>query len=261
MMKPFRVTLMAAALLAAASGAQAGRSCEAQKPTVESVRKSLDLAQHVAQALDASGAQVVLLGRQGQDLSKYQLQYSHMGWAYKSATGAWRVVHKLNDCGTAASHVYRQGLGEFFLDDLWRYQAVLMVPAPAVQQKLLLALSGNEQPLQLHEPHYSMVAYPWSQRYQQSNQWALEALAQAMEPAVRNRGQAQAWLQLQGYQPSDLRIGAMTRLGGRMTRANIAFDDHPPEKRFSGHIETTTVDSVLQFLQRRQLAAAPQLVQ
>ncbi len=260
MMKPFRVTLMVVALLAAA-GAQAGRSCEAQKPTVESVRKSLNLAQHVAQALDASGAQVALLGRQGQDLSKYQLQYSHMGWAYKSATGAWRVVHKLNDCGTAASHVYRQGLGEFFLDDLWRYQAVLMVPAPVVQQKLLLALSGNEQPLQLHESHYSMVAYPWSQRYQQSNQWALEALAQAMEPTIRNRGQAQAWLQLQGYQPSDLRIGAMTRLGGRMTRANIAFDDHPPEKRFAGHIETATVDSILQFLQRNQLATAPQLVQ
>ena len=260
MLKSLRMTLVAAAVLAA-SGAHAGRSCDASKPTLDSVRQSLNLAEHVAQALDASGAQVVLLGRQGQDLSKYQLQYSHMGWAYKSATGEWRVVHKLNDCGTAVSHVYRQGLGEFFLDDLWRYQAVVAVPSKAVQQQLLLALSANTQPLKLHQPAYSMVAYPWSQRYQQSNQWALEALAQAMEPTIRNRGQAQAWLQLQGYQPSDLRIGAMTRLGGRMTRANIAFDDHPPEKRFSGHIETTTVDSVLQFLQRRQLAAAPQLVQ
>jgi hypothetical protein len=46
-----------------------------------------------------------------------------------------------------------------------------------------------------------------------------------------------------------------------MTRANIAFDDHPPEKRFAGHIETATVDSILQFLQRNQLATAPQLVQ
>ena len=106
-----------------------------------------------------------------------------------------------------------------------------------------------------------MVAYPWSQRYQQSNQWALETLAQAMAPqTVQDRGQAQAWLQLQGYQPSDLRIGAMTRLGGRMTRANIAFDDHPPEKRFAGHIETATVDSALQFMQRSGLASAPVLL-
>ena len=78
MLKSLRLSLMAAALLAAA-GAQAGRSCEAQKPTLESVRQSLNLAQNVAQALDASGAQVLLLGRQGQDLSKYQLQFSHMG--------------------------------------------------------------------------------------------------------------------------------------------------------------------------------------
>ncbi len=260
MLTSLRLGLLAAAWLAA-TAAQAGRSCEAQKPTLDSVRQSLTLAQHVAQALDASGAQVVLLGRQGQDLRKYQLQFSHMGWAYKSATGDWRVVHKLNDCGTAASHVYRQGLGEFFLDDLWRYQAVMVVPAPAVQQKLLLALSANAQPLQLHEPRYSMLAYPWSQRYQQSNQWALETLAQAIAPqTVQDRGQAQAWLQLQGYQPSDLRIGAMTRLGGRITRANIAFDDHPPEKRFAGHIETTTVDSALQFMQRSGLASAPVLL-
>ena len=134
MLKSLRMTLVAAAVLAA-SGAHAGRSCDASKPTLDSVRQSLNLAEHVAQALDASGAQVVLLGRQGQDLSKYQLQYSHMGWAYKSATGEWRVVHKLNDCGTAVSHVYRQGLGEFFLDDLWRYQAVVAVPSKAVQQQ------------------------------------------------------------------------------------------------------------------------------
>ena len=261
MLKSLRITLVAAAVLAA-SGAHAGRSCDASKPTLDSVRQSLNLAEHVAQALDASGAQVVLLGRQGQDLSKYQLQYSHMGWAYKSATGEWRVVHKLNDCGTAVSHVYRQGLGEFFLDDLWRYQAVVAVPSKAVQQQLLRALSANTQPLKLHQPAYSMVAYPWSQRYQQSNQWALETLAEAMAPqTIGNRSQAQAWLQLQGYQPSDLRIGALTRLGGRVTRVNIAFDDHPPEKRFAGHIETTTVDSALQFLQSAQLMEKRLVVQ
>jgi hypothetical protein len=27
--------------------------------------------------------------------------------------------------------VYRQGLGEFFLDDLWRYEAAWAVPTPA----------------------------------------------------------------------------------------------------------------------------------
>jgi hypothetical protein len=38
----------------------------------------------------------VLLARAGQDLSSYQLQYSHFGWAYRTPEGPWRVAHKLN---------------------------------------------------------------------------------------------------------------------------------------------------------------------
>ena len=68
------------------------------------------------------------------------------------------------------------------------------------------------------------------------------------------RLQAQTWLRSRGYQPSVLRIGALTRLGGRITAANVAFDDHPAEKRFSDRIETVTVDSVFSWLIRAGLA-------
>jgi len=74
---------------------------------------------------------------------------------------------------------------------------------------------------------------------------------------VRTRDQAQAWLQFKGYEPSVLKIGALTRLGGRVGSANIAFDDHPGDQRFADRIETVTVDSVLAWLQRAQLASAP----
>ena len=220
------------------------------------------LAAQTSQALDAeharSGAKVVLIGRAGQDLGKYGLRYSHLGWAYKTTEGPWRVTHKLNDCGTALGHVYRQGLGEFFLDDLWRHEAVWAVPTPDVQQRLRAVLNSRERTLALHQRPYNMVSYAWGQKYQQSNQWALETLAMAMEPAtVRSRDQAQAWLQFKGYEPTTLRLGPLTRMGGRVGSANIAFDDHPNEKRFSDRIETVTVDSVLAWLQRSHLAAPP----
>jgi len=157
--------------------------------------------------------------------------------------------------------VYRQGLGEFFLDDLWRYEAVWAVPTPEVQARLLPVLQSNAQATQLHVRPYNLVSYAWGERYQQSNQWAIETLAAAMEPAsVRGRAQAQAWLRLKGYEPSVLKIGPLTRLGGRATAANIAFDDHPPDKRFANRIETVTVDSVLAWLQRAQLAARAQRI-
>jgi len=64
-------------------------------------------------------------------------------------------------------------------------------------------------------------------------------------------------LQFKGYTPTTLKLGPLTRMGGRVGSANIAFDDHPGEKRFSDRNETVTVDSVLTWLQREQLAGAP----
>jgi hypothetical protein len=260
------VAVVAAAAMVAVP-AHAGRSCDERKPvSAQTVERGMALAAQTAQALDAenerSGATVVLVGRAGQDLSKYGLRYSHLGWAYKTPEGPWRVAHKLNECGTAVGHVYRQGLGEFFLDDLWRYDAVLAVPSPAVQAQLWPVLSDNTRVKMLHAPSYSMVSYAWGTKYQQSNQWALETLAYAMEPStVRTREQAQAWLRFKGYEPTALKLGPLTRLGGRVGSANIAFDDHPNEKRFHDRIETVTVDSVLAWMQRSQLAAAPATVQ
>ncbi len=246
-------------LALAAGAAQAGRSCEPKPPEAINVQRAMTLAQHTAAALDASGAQVVLLARAGQDLSKYGLAWSHLGIAYREGT-RWRVVHKLNACGTARAEVYRQGLGEFFLDDLHEYKAGFVVPEPGLQAKLLPLLRDNAQATRLHSSAYSMVAYPWAQRYQQSNQWAIETLALASAPQVSSRERAQAWLKFSGYEPTVLHLGPLTRLGARATAANIAFDDHPNEKRFSDRIETVTVDSVFAWLNRSGLGAPLQTV-
>ena len=256
------VLVLGAALIAWAGSAHAGRSCENKPLTAETMNKGLNLAVKAAKALDAeykkNGTQVVLLAREGQDLSKYELKYSHYGWAYRTPEGVWRVAHKLNECGTAGGHVYRQGLGEFFLDDMWSYTAGVQVPTPAVQ-KALWSFLTQPSVLRLQNEPYSMVSYAWGQKYQQSNQWATETLAAAMNPAsIQNRAQAQSWLQAQGYEPSSLIIRAFSRLGGRMTAANIAFDDHPNDKRYASRIETVTVDSVTRWLQRTQMAAAVQ---
>lgn len=257
--------VLAGAALAPAQ-ALAGRNCDVQLPLKSSVlERGMGLAARTLTALDASGADVVVLARAGQDLSKYGVYYSHLGFAYRQPDGAnghvWRVLHKLNLCGSAVSAIYRQGLGEFFLDDLWRYEAAWVVPTPEVQAQLLKTLRDEPRSVSLHHKPYSMVSYAWSQKYQQSNQWAIETLALAMGGTDRGgqagREQAQAWLQARDYQPTPLKIGALTRLGGRVTAANIAFDDHPNSKRFSDRIETVTVDSVFDWMQRAKLTAQP----
>jgi hypothetical protein len=198
-----RGALLCALLGLAAAHAQAGRSCENKPPTVDAIQRSLGLAERTAATLDQSGAQVVVLARAGQDLSAYGLRYSHLGLAYRESPpasdgsakpGVWRVVHKLNQCGTAHAAVYRQGLGEFFLDDLFEYEAAVVVLAPEVQARMLSVLRSNAGVASLNTPAYSMVAYPWAQTYQQSNQWALETLAMTQDSQAGSRVRAQAWL-------------------------------------------------------------------
>ncbi len=287
----FLSRLVAGLLATAVAGAAlAGQTCDTTPPDTATVTRALNLAQRVQQSLDATDAQVVIIARAGQDLTKYGLNWSHLAFAYRedmpapvtlSPRGAtlgminaqrldgytaprphstWLIAHKLNQCGTAEAAVFRQGLAEFFLDTPFRYEAAYVVPSPEVQGALMQVLTNDRRLVQWHTPAYSVVAYPWSTRYQQSNQWALETLAGALDPAANTRARAQAWLQLHDYQPTVLHIDAFTRLGGRMTRANVAFDDHPNSKRYSDHIETVTVESMFDWMQRSQLAGPPTIV-
>jgi hypothetical protein len=238
--------------------AQAGRPCDEQPLQVQQIEQGMGLAQATAGALDASGAEVAILARAGQDLSQYGLQWSHLGFVYRDSGDqgrpVWRVLHKLNHCGSARAELYRQGLGEFFLDRPQRYEAAFVALKPELQRALLPLLRDNARAATLHEPRYSMVSYAWGQTYQQSNQWVLETLALMAAPAAHNRVQAQAWLKAQGYAPTDLRLSTATRLGARIGMANVAFDDHPTARRFAGHIETITVDSMFAWLPQAGLA-------
>jgi hypothetical protein len=237
--------------LLASGSAQAGHPCEAKEPDANTVLQALELAQKSFIALDKTGAQVAMIARVGQDLSKYHLRYSHMGFVWRDhPAGRWTVVHELNQCGTAESALYNEGLGNFFLDDLFAFETLIIIPNPAVQHRLAAMLESS-MPLQLHADHYNMLAYPFSTRYQNSNQWLLEVFAAANDVRIRDRAQAQNWLKLADYQPITLEIPTLTRLGARLFRANVEFDDHPVERRIAGQIDTVTVESVVGFLARR----------
>jgi hypothetical protein len=263
-----RRLLLAATLCAWGPIALAGQTCQAQALTAAEIDHGMTLAQTTAQALEATGAQVVVLGRAGQDLSRYGQRWSHLGLAYREPgpTPLWRVVHKLNTCGTAQAQLYRQGLGEFFLDRPARYEAVLAVPTPAVQARLLPLLRGPTAALaRWHTPRYNMLAYPWDSPYQQCNQWLLETLAGSLDdrpadPALTPRRRAQAWLKAQGYTPAVLTVDAPTRLGARIGAPHISFDDQPFMDRVKDRITTLTADSALAWLQRSGLAQAPRVL-
>jgi hypothetical protein len=243
-----------AAILLLPLAAEAGQSCSDQPLSEVTLRKALNTAQNVQAKLNESGSDVAILGRVGQDLSEYGLHYSHVGIAFRAGPEQpWHVLELLNLCGTANSDLWADGLGNFFMDDMFSFDSIILVPPPELRQRLTARLRNTAQLRQLYEPKYNMVAYPFSVKYQNSNQWVLEnlAAAESREMEITDRGQAQAWLKMVGYQPTELHIGPLKRLGGRMFKANVAFDDHPNELRYSDRINAVTVDSIVGFLRKR----------
>lgn len=257
MRRLFLVLLLACSV----NAAQAGRGCEVRKPSAQSFVSALKLAENTRSALEASNAEVAIVGRVGQDLSAYGLRYSHVAYVWRDhPKGRWLVVHELNRCGTASSALFDQGLANFFLDDLFAYEAVVMIPSAQTQSRIAAALASNLGN-RMHSSRYNMLAYPFSTEYQNSNQWVLETYAaSAGDSTIQDRARAQAWLAYAGYSPSMLFIPATKRLGARLFSANISFDDQPFAKRAAGRIETVTVESILSFIRQREPQARDMVI-
>ena len=217
-----------------------------------------DVAQTATEALDAlDGVDLVLIARGGQDLSRYGLRHSHVAFAVREADGQWRTLHLLNQCKSPESALFREGLGNFIGETGTHTDLRVGVPSPALRAALKTMLGEpGIQARALHEPRYSVVAYPFSTEYQNSNQWVLEVLAAAMAHnddgrLLVRRAQVQDWLKEQKYTPSSLHIGVGKRLGARFFVANAATTDHPASERISGNYSVVTVESVFDFLQQR----------
>lgn len=242
--------------------AHAGRTCQESKPDAITVQKALQLALRAREALETSGAQVALVGRVGRDMSQHRLRYSHMALALRDhPKGRWHLTHLLNQCGTASSELYDEGLGNFFLDDVFAFEAIIVTPVPEFQARLL-AVSTTSLPRILHQASYSLIAQPYSTRHQNSNQWVLEqiAAALAMPGEVSNRSNAQRWLRASDFVPSEIRIAPFERIGARLFSANVYFDDHTNEEMQSGHYQTVTVESVIRFVERANVVAHRHIV-
>jgi hypothetical protein len=246
-----RPLLMALAFSVFAAGnALAGQSCEPRTPKPAEIRSGLALAHKVHQHLEAQGARVAVIGRVGRDLSEYGLRYSHLGLALRDdARARWVVVHELNHCGKADSDLYDQGLGNFFLDDLYRFEAMVVVPSREVQDQLVLAVAQGKA-RRVHEPSYSLIAHPYSAKYQNSNQWLLEFAASVLAGGEASRKSAHARLMRDGFQPSVLHLPPMKRLGARLFSVNTQFDDHSSEEWRSSRYQVVSAESVFAWIAR-----------
>ena len=248
----FKNLLIALLVGVAACQVLAGQPCPEKPADKREQMRNLELGTKVRDRLEASGATVAYVARAGIDLTQYGLVYSHIGMAWRDhPKGRWFTYHLLNTCGTSESMLIDQSLEDFFNVELFTRDALVAVPSPDAQMKLLNTFFSPVAPT-LHERSYSMISNPFSVMYQSSNQWILEVSAAALAPenAIHNRLQAQNWLKAKGYVPFKARVGGVLAFASQLFSPHVRFDDHEDEERRLNLYATTTADSVLDFVQR-----------
>jgi hypothetical protein len=228
----------------------AGARCKDTEFNLDSFTKAGNQAIIIEKTLIKENPQVALIARVGSNLSKYHLHYSHVAFLVRDTSGRhWNVMHLLNHCGRATSSIYHQGLMNFFLDSVYNYEAQLIIPSQVLQKKILVLLD-SQQKIILHNRNYSSIAYPYSDQYQNSNQWVLEVVASALS-GYNNRRKVQSWLQSVNFHPNHVSIPNTMRLGAEIFKINTHFDDHPKHERNTNTYSFVGVESIFNFLRLR----------
>lgn len=238
------------------AAAQSLTGCQMAPATVRQLNAAAAISTRLREHLENSGAELAIIARVGSDQSDRGLKYTHAGLVWRNhPKGPWTVVQELNECGTSQSDIFDQGLMQFFLDDPFTYDVQIIVPTADLQRSLVATLANGDA-RRVHEPKYSVISYPRSTLYQNSNEWVLEVIAMAQgrlrKQTVLNRADAQRLHAALGYRGSRVEVGFFEQLFGSLFKPNVSFGDHPPRAFSNGSFEFVSVRSIREYLVRQK---------
>ena len=140
--------------------------------------------------------------------------YSHAGIAFRLPGRAWQVRQSLRSIETSIHQQWYSTLEQFVDISLIDTRLMIMVPDLDLQERLVRGFLVYRSGQKLITPVYNLVADPFQTREQMSNQFVLELLAMAMQPADMpiSRANAQAKLRALGYEPTIIQLGGVQTL-------------------------------------------------
>jgi hypothetical protein len=218
----------------------------------------------VRDELAASGQAVALVSRSGTDLSRFGIRFSHAGIALRDGEIPWSVRQLYYACDEGRPLLFDQGIGGFLMnvdDPSSGFVSIVTMP-PARADALAAAARDPALALRLLAATYSANAYPFSERYQNCNQWVMELIAAAWGDLSQGdalRRDAQHWLLGQSYQPTTIDVDShFTMMLGRFVPL-LHFDDHPEDDRLALRVRLSLPASIEGFV--RQQAPGAQRVE
>ena len=215
----------------------------------------------VKEELERSGEAVAIVARSGLALGRFGIRYSHAGVSLKSSDASpWSVRQLYYACDEERPRLYDQGLPGFVFgtDDADVGYVTIVLPGGVEAARLESAALDNARALRLLGATYNPIAYPFSLRYQNCNQWVAELLAAAwgaLDDAIDLRARAQSWLSVNGYDPPAIEVQSPWVMLAANFVPLLRFDDHPEDDLRAWRIRTSLPDALEAFVRGRAPAA------
>lgn len=212
----------------------------------------MQFSKQVEKTLAAKGARVALIARVGRPPAELPegMHFTHVSFAVYSqiTTKDGRIVP-----GYAVYNLYQNGekpdtssLVQDFPVDFFAGVAVLeagiLIPSPELQKRLLNVITSDTY-RQLHDPHYSAIANPFTLGRQNCTEHTLDVIVAAIyqtNDLQRIKASEKAYFIAQAVKVSPIKL-----LFGSMFSAEITLSDHP-----NSQPETATFETIVRFLQK-----------
>ena len=252
----FAAALALAPMAALPAPAQASSLAGGDAP-IFSVAETAGFAKSVEKILAARGARVALVSRLGRDPDELPagIDYTHVGlWVYSEITTAdGRKIP-----GYAVFNLYRSNedpdhsslVQDYPLDffaEVFVQRAGVIIPTPEMQARLARVIASPSY-ARLHDPHYSLLANPLRDNYQNCTGFVLEVTMAAIY-GIDDRRQIRANIDAY-FEPTVVDIDPLRRLFGPLFVAGVHTDDQGRD------ITTATFGSLAQFYETYGLAEA-----
>lgn len=208
-------------------------------------------AKKVEKTLAVKGARVAVLARMGRPLSEMPegMHFTHVAFAVYSqiATADGRKVH-----GYAIHNLYQQNdhpdasdlVQDFpvdFFSGVAELEAGIIVPSPELQKRLLETIASPTYKA-LHDPHYSVIANPYTLGRQNCTEFVLDVINAAIYQTgdikvIKANEKAYFQAQPVNVNPFKLMLGAMFS-------AEVSTSDQP------GSPVTATFERMADYLRK-----------
>lgn len=207
--------------------------------------------------LAAKGARVAMVFRTGRPRSQLPdgISYTHGAfWVYRTIRTAdgrslsGYAVYNLYAGDGAAWPKTQSRLVQDYPFDFTRGSQVddvaVIIPSPEMQQRILAVIDSPTY-AKVHVPAYSLVANPWSRKYQNCNNFMLDVVAAA---AWQTDDPARITADLKAhFAPTVVKAGPLLRLFGPIADGRLRHDDQ------DGPIRTATYESIAGFMKQNGL--------